>query len=97
MAGLKRLVRACNPDDGIHIFWVDHEGMADVVPRAPAPSGWSAPSSLRVRLHGMTAADGILGPHAAMDHDAMTKLLRWLRATFELARGNETPDLDGLV
>lgn len=97
LADLKSLVRKCNPHDGNHIFWVDHDGIAHVVPNAPPPSAWPAPASLRGRLHSIGPEDGMVGLRAADDHDAMATLLRWLRTTYRLALGNETPDFDGLV
>lgn len=97
MADLKSLVRACNPHEGNHIFWVDHGGFVHVVPNAPPPSGWPAPASLRGRLHSIGPEDGMVGLRASDDHDAMTTLLGWLRTTDGLALGNEPPDLDGVV
>jgi hypothetical protein len=97
LADLKSLVQNCSPHDGNHIFWVDHDGMVHVVPNAPPPSGWQAPASLRGRLHSIGPEDSMVGHSAAADNDAMTTLLGWLRTTYRLALGNETPDLDGLV
>jgi hypothetical protein len=81
-AKLRKLLKSCDDDAGVHILWVDRQGEVNItlLEEETTPAAWAESMGDRIRFRYETygAGNGYIGPDAAQDDSYVSLLFQHL-------------------